>query len=252
MTRLCHSMNLSEHEKERYKRQMTLEGFGQEQQNTLKSKSAMIAGIGGLGGNAALYLAAAGIGKLVIVHYGKLTLSNLNRQILMKDNWVGNARVTQAKKFIEELNPLVEVEVYDERISEELAGQLIPTVDIALSARPNFYERRQLNKASVAHGVPMVEAAMNAMEGYLFNVIPGKTPCLNCVFPEDDPGWQELGFPVLGAVSGALGCLMAIEAIKILTGFGRPLLGQMLMFNLFDMEFKKLRIMHDPMCDVCG
>ncbi|MBF0457774.1 MAG: HesA/MoeB/ThiF family protein [Nitrospirae bacterium] len=250
--RSCHNKSLSDIEKERYKRQMTLNGFGEGCQSTLKSKSALIAGIGGLGGNAAVYLAAAGIGRLVIAHYGKLTMSNLNRQILMKDGWVGKTRVAQAKKFIEELNPEVEVEIYDERISEEVAEKLLPTVDIALSARPNFYERRELNKASVAHGVPMVEAAMNAMEGYLFNVIPGKTPCLNCVFPEDDPGWQELGFPVLGAVSGALGCLMAIEAIKILTGFGKPLLGKMLMFNTYDMEFKKLSITHDPMCSVCG
>ncbi|MBF0521394.1 MAG: HesA/MoeB/ThiF family protein [Nitrospirae bacterium] len=243
---------LSEFERERYKRQMLLNGFGEKGQMALKSKSALVAGIGGLGGNAAVYLASAGIGKLFIVHYGKLTLSNLNRQILMKNDWVGNSRVMAAKKFIEELNPHVEVEIHDERISEKIADELIGKVDISLSARPNFYERRILNKVSVAHGVPMVEAAMNAMESYLFNVIPGKTPCLDCVFPEDDPDWQELGFPVLGAVSGALGCLMAIEAIKILTGFGKPLLNRMLMFNTYDMEFRKFRIKKNPNCNVCS
>ncbi|MBF0516851.1 MAG: HesA/MoeB/ThiF family protein [Nitrospirae bacterium] len=245
-------MSLSDQERERYKRQMTLGGFGQDCQMALKGKSALVAGIGGLGGPAAAYLASAGIGKLVIVHYGALTLSNLNRQILMRDDWVGKPRVIQAKKFIEELNPQVEVEIYDERISEGIAARLVTTVDIALSARPTFYERRILNKACVQLGVPMVEAAMNAMEGYLFNVIPKQTPCLHCVFPEDDPNWQELGFPVLGAVSGALGCFMAIEAIKIITGYAKPLIGKMLMFNTYDMDFKKLTIRPDPMCRVCG
>ncbi|MEO5358990.1 MAG: HesA/MoeB/ThiF family protein [Nitrospirota bacterium] len=252
MTRSSCSVDLSEQERERYKRQMTLNGFGQESQKKLKGKTALVAGIGGLGGNAAIYLATAGIGKLVIVHYGTLTLSNLNRQILMKDSWVSRPRVTQARKFIEELNPHVEVEIYDERISERIADKLVPQVDIVISARPNFYERRILNRVCVKHSVPMVEAAMNAMEGYLFNVIPYVTPCLDCVFPEDNPQWQELGFPVLGAVSGTLGCLMSIESIKMLTGFGKPILNQMLVFNTCDMEFKKLKIRLDPNCDVCS
>ena len=90
------------------------------------------------------------------------------------------------------------------------------------------------------------------MEGYLFNIIPGVTPCLNCLYPEDDSSWEELGFPVLGAVSGALGCLMAIEAIKILAGFGKPMLSRMLVFNTFDMEFRKVRIHRDSNCRVCS
>ena len=93
---------------------------------------------------------------------------------------------------------------------------------------------------------------MNGMEGYLFNVVPQESSCLQCVYPEDDPSWEELGFPVLGAVSGMLGCLMAIEAIKLLTGFGRPLASEMLLFNTRDMDFRKVRIPRDPHCAVCG
>ena len=176
----------------------------------------------------------------------------MNRQILMRHEWIGKSRVVQAMKSIEDINPDVDVEVYDERITENNVDRLLNGVHIVLSARPNFHERRILNNACVRLGIPMVEAAMNGMEGYIFNIIPGITPCLNCIYPEDNPEWEELGFPVLGAVSGMLGSIMAIEAIKILTGYGRLLLSKMLVFNTLDMEFRKLDISRDDNCDVCG
>jgi molybdopterin/thiamine biosynthesis adenylyltransferase len=189
---------------------------------------------------------------MIFSHYGNLTLSNMNRQILMRHEWIGNSRVIQAMKTIEDINPDVEVEIYDERTSEDNVDKLLDGVRIALSARPNFHERRVLNNACVKRGIPMVEAAMNGMEGYIFNVIPEKTPCLNCLYPEDNNEWEELGFPVLGAVSGMLGCLMAIEAIKLLTGYGKPMLSKMLVFNTIDMEFRKLNIRRNRNCEVCG
>lgn len=229
-----------------------LHGFTEEHQERLKASTALIAGIGGLGGTAALYLAVAGIGKMVFAHYGKLTLSNMNRQILMKHDWIRKSRVIQAMKSIEDINPDVEVEIFDERTSEDNADRLLAGVQTALSARPNFGERRILNKACVERNIPMIEAAMNGMEGYIFNIIPKITPCLNCLYPDDDPEWEELGFPVLGAVSGMLGCLMAVEAIKLLTDYGKPLFSQMLVFNTVDMEFKKMNIRRDEHCVVCG
>lgn len=243
---------LNETDLERYRRQLMLDGFATGHQQRLKDSTALIAGIGGLGGTAAIYLAVAGIGKMVLAHYGNLTLSNMNRQILMRHDWIGKSRVVQAMKSIEDINPDVDVEIYDERITKDNANKLLDGVHIALSARPNFHERRILNKACVTGDIPMVEAAMNGMEGYLFNIIPGITPCFNCLYPEDNPDWEELGFPVLGAVSGMLGCLMAIEAIKILTGYGKPLLSQMLVFNTGDMEFRKFNIYKDKNCNVCG
>lgn len=239
-------------EMERYKRQLMLNGFSAGHQEKLSGSTALVAGIGGLGGTAALYLAAAGIGRLVLVHRGDLTLSNMNRQILMREDWIGRPRVIMAEKRILEINSEVQVEIHDKGLSEETAEAFIRDADIALSARPNFRERRLLNAACVGKGIPMVEAAMNGMEAYLFNVIPGATPCLHCVFPVDNPEWQELGFPVLGAVSGTLGCLMAVEAIKILTGFGKPLVSRMLTFNLLDMHFTTLNIHRDERCPVCG
>jgi molybdopterin-synthase adenylyltransferase len=243
---------LSEREMERYRRQLMLQGFTLQHQERLRNSTALIAGVGGLGGTAALYLAVAGIGKMKIAHFGRLTQSNMNRQVLMRHDWIGKSRVEQAKRTIEGINPDVEIEIYDERSTRGTVGRLLSGANIAISARPNFGERRVLNEACVRNGIPMVEAAMNGMEGYLFNVIPGKTPCLHCLYPEDDPSWEELGFPVLGAVSGALGCLMAIEAIKLLTGYGKPLISQMLIFNTFDMEFKKVKTRRNPECEVCG
>ncbi len=242
---------LTDREKERYRRQLMLDGFSLEHQERLKGATAMVAGIGGLGGTAALYLAMAGIGRLVVVHAGNLTPSNMNRQILMEIAWIGKSRVVQAKKTIEGINPDIDIEIYDERISDDNITRLLSGVDIALSTRPNFSERRTLNCECVKKNIPMVEAAMNGMEGYLFNVIPHRTACLNCLFPDDDPEWEELGFPVLGAVSGTLGCLMAIEGIKLLTGYGKPLISQMLLFNTFGMDFRKVNIRKDERCTIC-
>jgi molybdopterin/thiamine biosynthesis adenylyltransferase len=244
--------HLSKNELERYRRQLMLGGFTVDHQKRLKNASALVAGVGGLGGTAALYLAVAGVGKLVLIHAGRLTLSNLNRQVLMKHNWVGKSRVIQAKRTIEELNPEVRVEVYDRRFDDGTIGIFLDGADIALSTRPNFVERRALNRACIRQGIPMVEAAMNGMESYLFNSIPGETACLSCVFPEANPEWEELGFPVLGAVSGALGCLMAIEAIKLLTGYGTPLRHEMLVYDTANLDFRKLRTHRDSSCRDCG
>ena len=153
---------------------------------------------------------------------------------------------------MEEINPDVAVEIHDERFTPALADALLSGCHAAISARPNFSERRALNELCVKKGVPMVEGAMNGMEGYLFTVVPYKGPCLNCLYPEDNPEWQELGFPVMGVVSGALGCLMAMEAIKALTGFGRPMTSHMLVFDMLSMEFRKLKTARDKGCAGCG
>jgi molybdopterin/thiamine biosynthesis adenylyltransferase len=244
--------HLRHSERERYRRQLMLRGFTADHQRRLKHSTALVAGVGGLGGTAALYLAAAGIGRMILVHAGGLTLSNMNRQILMRHDAIGKSRVQLAKKTIRRINPDVAIEVHDERISVANIDRLLRGVQIALSARPNFQERRVLNQACVERFIPMVEAAMNGMEGYLFNVIPRVASCVHCVYPEDDPSWEELGFPVLGAVSGMLGCMMSLEAIKLLTGYGKPLLSQMLVFNTIDMEFRKVNIPKNDQCKVCG
>ncbi len=242
---------LSIKEIERYKRQLTIDGFDLRAQKRLKSSTALIAGIGGVGGTAAIYLAVAGIGRLILIHKGELELPDLNRQILMTSDHLGKPRVTKAGETIKGVNPHVEVEVYDRQITQEFLKGLLPQVDIVLDCRHNFPERRVLNDGCVLNRTPMVEVAMNGMEGYLFNIVPGMTPCLHCLYPED-PDWDPYGFPVLGAVAGTVGCISSIETIKILTGFKEPLLNELLYLDLGGMKFKRFRIRRRKECDVCG
>ncbi|BBA79969.1 putative molybdenum cofactor biosynthesis/nitrogen fixation-like protein [cyanobacterium endosymbiont of Rhopalodia gibberula] len=244
-------MELTPIELERYSRQMQLDGFGEEGQKKLKSTTAIVTGVGGLGGTVALYLAVAGIGKLILVRGGDLRRDDLNRQILMTDDWVGKPRVFKAKKTLLEINPDVEIEAIPEFVTSENVHNLMQQADIALDCAFDFKEREALNAACVRQKIPMVEAAMSEMEAYLTTVVPGETPCLSCIFPEK-PTWDRWGFGVLGAVSGTLACLAALEAVKLITGLGEPLTGQLLTMDLASTTFAKRRPYHDPDCPVCG
>jgi len=245
------SDELTPTEIERYRRQMMLDGFGIDAQRKLKNATVLVAGVGGLGGTTALYLAVAGVGKLVLTHYGNLTLSNMNRQVLMQHDRIGSNRCQCAKETLKSINPDVEVLIFPERMDNLNTERMLDGVDVAVSTRPNFEERRALNAACVSENIPMVEAAMNGMEAYLTTFEVGRTPCLNCLYPED-PEWEELGFPVLGAVSGTVGTLAAIEVIKQITGYGKPLHSRLLLFNTFDMSFRTVNIYSDTDCRVCG
>ncbi|MGD1699360.1 HesA/MoeB/ThiF family protein [Dapis sp. BLCC M229] len=243
--------DLTPKELERYSRQMMLPSFGEEAQQRLKSTTAMVTGVGGLGGTVALYLAVAGIGKLILVRGGELRLDDMNRQILMTDDWVGKVRVDKAKETLSAINPDVQIEAVPEYVTAENVDPLVQSADIALDCAHNFDERNLLNAACVRWRKPMVEAAMNSMEAYLTTIVPGITPCLSCLFPEK-PNWDRRGFGVLGIVSGTLACLAASEAIKQITRFSQPLWSQLLTMDLDGMEFAKRRPYHDPNCEVCG
>ncbi len=242
---------LTPKELERYSRQIQLTDLGESGQKALKNTTALVSGVGGLGGTVALYLAVAGIGKLILVRGGELRLDDMNRQILMTDDWVGKTRVTKAQATLTQINPDVEIEAIAEYINPDNVDALVQRSDIALSCAHNFPERDLLNAACVRWNKPMVEAAMNSMEAYLTTIIPGKTPCLSCLFPEK-PDWDRRAFGVLGAVSGTLACMSALEAIKLITGLGKPLLGQLLNMDLANVEFQKLRTYKDPDCSVCA
>lgn len=243
--------SLTPTELERYRRQIMLPGFGETAQQRLKSATALVTGVGGLGGTAALYLAVAGIGKLILVRGGDLRLDDLNRQVLMSHDWLGKPRVFKAQQTLQALNPDVQIEVLHDYVTSENVDDLVWSADIALDCSHNFDERDRVNAACVYWGKPMVEAAMNGMEAYLTTIIPRQTPCLSCLYPEK-PEWDRWGFGVLGAVSGTLACLTALEAIKVITGCGQPLLGQLLTMDLATLEFAKRRPYKDPECPVCG
>ncbi|WP_112107972.1 HesA/MoeB/ThiF family protein [Parafrankia sp. Ea1.12] len=236
----------------RYDRQLDLPGFGPAAQERLRGATVLVAGVGGVGGAAATYLAAAGVGRLVLVHPGALEEPDLNRQTLMRPEWIGGSRVACAEQTLRAHHPGVEIVAIDRELSQlpEL-GRLVAGADVVVDARHNFPDRYLLNDACVATRTPAVVAAMNATEGNLLVVQPG-SPCLRCVFTEGDPSWQPLGFTVLGAVSGMVGCLAATEAIKIISGFGEPAAGRLLQFDLWDLDFRVLRARRDPHCPSCG
>ncbi|MEA5533395.1 HesA/MoeB/ThiF family protein [Crocosphaera sp. XPORK-15E] len=244
-------MEFTPTELERYSRQIQLPGFGEEGQKRLKDSTAVVTGVGGLGGTVALYLAVAGVGKIILVRGGDLRLDDLNRQILMTNSWVGQPRVFKAKETLLNINPEIYIEAVHDFVTPENVDALVQQADIAFDCAFDFKERDLLNAACVRWGVPMVEAAMSGMDAYLTTIIPGETPCLSCIFPEK-PDWDRWGFGVLGAVSGSLACLAALEGIKLLTGLGEPLTGQLLTMDLGTATFAKRRPYHDPNCPVCG
>jgi molybdopterin/thiamine biosynthesis adenylyltransferase len=243
---------LTDLDREVYKRQIQQPGFGEEAQRKLKNSSVLISRVGGLGGPISLYLAMAGVGKVVLAHGGDLTPSNMNRMILMRFDHIGKPRSEVMAEQFARLAPNCEVVVTGQDPNEELAMKWVADVDLVCDASPVFEERFALNKAAVALRKPMVEAAMYSMEATLTTIIPGETPCLACLIPEAPPWWQPRGFPVIGAVSASLGALAALEAIKVLGEFGRPLTGTMLTYDADEMEFLKYPVKRKPDCPVCG
>ncbi len=244
-------VTLSPKELERYRRQMMLPGFGEAGQQHLKQTTVLVTGVGGLGGTVALYLAVAGVGRLILVRGGDLRLDDMNRQILMTDDWVGQPRVFKARDTLRAINPDVLVDAIGEYVTPDNADALVQACDIAADCAHNFEERDLLNAACVRWGRPMVEAAMNDMEAYLTSIVPGETACLSCLFPEK-PNWDRRGFGVLGAVSGTLACLAALEVIKLITGLGEPLRSRLLWMDLARANFTKYRSYRDPDCPVCS
>ena len=243
--------DLSPQELERYRRQMQLAGFDKGGQLALKQTTVLVTGVGGLGGTVALYLAVAGVGKLILVRGGDLRLDDMNRQVLMTHAWVGKPRVWQAKNTLHAINPDVEIDAIPEYITAENTDRLVQQCDLAVDCAHNFEERSLLNQTCVAHGKPMVEAAMSEMDAYLTTIVPGQTPCLSCLFPQF-PAWDRRSFGVLGAVSGTLACLAALEVIKFITNLARPLLGELLTMNLNTLTFRRYPMYREPNCPICS
>ncbi len=242
---------LSDEERATYEWQIWVPEFGEAGQEKLKGATVLVSRVGGLGGVVAYELAAAGVGRLVLAHAGNVKLSDLNRQLLMTYDWLGKPRVESAARRLKELNPRLEVEAVPENVSDENAADLVAQADVVVDCAPLFRERFALNREAVRQGKPMVECAMYELQAQMTTILPGQTPCLSCLYPEDPPTWKRQ-FPVFGAVSGAVGCMAAMEAIKLIAGFGQTLAGELLVFDLRDMSFQKCRISRDPSCRICG
>ncbi len=242
--------DLTDHELARYEWQIDTPGFGPERQQLLKDATVLVSRVGGVGSVVAYELAAAGIGNLILAHGGNIKPSDLNRQLLMTHEALGTPRIESIEKRLKDLNPHINLSCVNANINSDNAEELVKQADVVVDCAPLFEERILMNKYVVKYNKILVEAAMYDMDAQVTTIVPGKTPCLNCLFPEIPPAWKRK-FPVFGATSGTIACMGALEAIKCISNYGDTLAGKLLLCNFHDMEFTKVKIKRDPQCPVC-
>ena len=249
-------MELNNEEIRRYSRHLILPEVGLAGQKKIKGTSVLCIGAGGLGSPIAMYLAAAGVGKIGIVDFDTVDYSNLQRQILHTDADVGRPKAQSAKETIHGINPHCEVVIHNTRISSENALDLIRPYDIVVDGTDNFPTRYLTNDACVLLKKPNVYGSIFRFEGQASVFAPHLGgPCYRCLYPEPPPpgmvpSCAEGG--VLGVLPGIIGCIQATEILKLAIGRGSSLVGRLLLFNALDMKFRELKLRRDPQCPVCG
>lgn len=238
----------------RYSRQIMLPAVGIEGQERLLEARVLVVGLGGLGSPAAMYLAAAGVGTLVVADFDAVDLSNLQRQILHTSEHVGMPKVDSALQGLKAINPQVRIEGFKGIIDEGTLPALTSRVDAIVDGCDNFATRFAINEASSRAGVPLISGAAIRTEGQV-TVFSGKPggPCYQCLYPRDgnlDETCSANG--VLAPVVGIIGSIQATETLKVLTGVGDPLYGRLLLVDAMTMEFRSVGLPADPHCPVCG
>jgi len=240
---------LTINELERYDRQIMIADIGKEGQEKLKRARVFIAGAGGLGSSAAIYLTVAGVGIIRVVDHDSVELSNLNRQILHWDEDVGKKKASSAREKLKKINHEVKVEAIEEAITEANVFQLIAGFDVIVDAMDNLPTRYLLNKAAIEKNIPFFHGAVYGFEGRAMTIIPGKTACLRCVYRGDIPKEK---FPVIGVTPAVIGCIQATEVIKYIVGIGELLKNRLLIYDGLDMKFTEFKVKKDPQCEHCG
>ncbi|MGQ9658932.1 MAG: HesA/MoeB/ThiF family protein [Thermochromatium sp.] len=238
----------------RYSRQILLPQFGIEGQERLRKSSVLVVGLGGLGSPVALYLAAAGVGRLLLADYDRVDLSNLQRQILHTTERLGQTKAESARQTLRAINPGVELVAVETSLTPETLPELVGDVDLVVECSDNFATRFAVNVACRAARVPLVSGAAIRLEGQVtaFSGQPGG-PCYRCLYPDEgriDETCTANG--VLAPLVGIIGSIQATEAIKILTGLGTPLFGRLLLLDAARMEWREVRLRPDPACPVCA
>lgn len=223
--------HLTPEELERYDRQIGPGVLSPSQQAKLKASTVLVTRVGGMGGPAAQMLAMAGVGRVIIAHGGRMISPDLNRQVLGSEEVLGKPRAANFADYLRTMNRFVQVEAIDHEPDDAEALALARRCDAIVSCPPTFEERLRLSRAAFAAGIPFIDAAQWGMTGTLIMLQAGQTPSLEEIYPQP-PEFEEL-FPVVGAISCATGALAALEAIKILSGAGAPLIGKMLIYDGF-------------------
>lgn len=240
---------LSPHERERYDRQIMMDGIGEAGQKRLRASRVAVVGAGGLGSPVAIYLAVAGVGSIRIIDQDVVTLSNLNRQILHGDEDLGRRKVKSAQGKLGKLNPTVEVEGVYETITEDNVSRLLEGCDAIVDALDNIATRLVVNRYAVWKGVALFHGAVRGFEGRAMTVLPGASACLRCLY-RGSPSPEK--FPVIGTTPGVIGIIQATEVIKYLLGIGELLTNRLLTYDGMRMSFEVFAIQRNPECDHCG
>jgi len=246
---------------DRYARHLVMPQIGPDGQRKLMASRMLLVGLGGLNSPVALYLAAAGVGTLGLVDDDLVECSNLQRQIIHTESRIGEKKIDSAAKGIRDLNPEVDIQVFDQRVDNANAASLVDGWDVVIDGTDNFPVRYALNEACLQKGIPLVYGAVMRFQGQVSVFWPGgpssaeNQPCFQCVFPqapaeEDAPSCAEAG--VLGILPGITGLLQASEALKLVLGIGQPLSGRLLMFDALNMDFRQTRLKRRPDCPACG
>ncbi len=246
---------LSERDRERYARHISIEEVGEAGQIKLLQSKVLCIGAGGLGSPAAYYLAAAGIGTIGIIDFDVVDRTNLQRQILHCDARVGKLKADSAKETLLGLNPDIKVQSYNERLTSENVDRIFGAYDIVLDGCDNFPTRYLVNDACVKHQKPNVHGSIYRFEGQATVFWPGRGPCYRCLYPEPPPpemapSCAEAG--VLGVLPGVIGVLEAIEVVKIVLGKGNLLVGRLLAYDALEGSFRELKLRRDPECAYCA
>ena len=245
---------LSDAEMLRYSRQISIKAMDIEGQEKLKKAHVLMFGAGGLGSAVGQYLTVAGVGKITIVDFDTVDISNLQRQVLHHDANVGQAKVASAKEALNQLNPYVEITTINAMLNDQDIDALVTEHHIVVDCTDNIGVREQLNQACFNHRIPLVSGAAIRMEGMVtvFDYAV-QSPCYHCysqLFGEQQLSCVESG--ILAPVVGIIGCIEATETIKIITGIGQALIGKLLMVDAMTMEFRELNIPKQPNCSVCS
>ena len=237
----------------RYSRQIMLPQVDIEGQQKLIDSTALIIGMGGLGSPSALYLAAAGVGHLIIADFDQVELSNLQRQIIHHTDDIGKDKVDSAKEKLLAINPNIQVDIV-KQLSDDNLGSLINQADVILDGTDNFKSRFAINKASVENKKPLVSAAVIRFEGQLcvFKGYESDQPCYQCLYSEEGSGRENcVENGVLAPVAGLLGSLQALQAIKVILSLGEQLNGELMLIDALDLSFRKVKIDKDSKCPIC-
>lgn len=244
------STPLTEADLARYNRQIMLPEIGEDGQKRLRQASVLVAGVGGLGSPVSIYLACAGIGRLTLVDFESVDISNLNRQTLHWEGDIGEKKVTSGAYKLRRLNSTVDVVPRLTRITAENVMDSLDGVHLVMDCLDNMETRFILNEACFRRGIPYVHGGVRGLMGEVTTMIPGQTPCLECVFPQRPERTDP--FPILGATAALIASLQVMEAIKLIAGFGKPLMGRILYVDGKEMRFFSVGIKKNPECRICG